>query len=59
MFLLLNKKIKKNIIIIGFCFFPFSVSSGESSQEYIDIDWSFKGIFGTFDRASLQRGYLV
>ena len=22
-------------------------------------DWSFKGLFGTFDRASVQRGYKV
>jgi len=59
MFLPLNKKIKKIIIIICVCLFPFSVSSGESNQEHIDIDWSFQGIFGTFDRASLQRGYQV
>ena len=59
MFLPLNKKIKKIIIIICIFLFPFSVSSGESSQEHTDIDWSFQGIFGTFDRASLQRGYQV
>ncbi len=59
MYLLLNNKIKKIIIIICFCFFPFHVFSEESNQDYIDIDWTFKGIFGTFDRASLQRGYQV
>tara|TARA_Y100000590_G_scaffold360437_1_gene416727 strand:+ start:675 stop:1457 length:783 start_codon:yes stop_codon:yes gene_type:complete len=31
----------------------------ESSQEILKIDWSFKGFFGKFDRASLQRGYQV
>ena len=59
MFLPLNKKIKKIIIVIFICLFPFSVSSEESSEEPLDIDWSFQGIFGTFDRASLQRGYQV
>ena len=27
--------------------------------DFIEINWSFDGIFGTFDRASLQRGYQV
>ncbi len=27
--------------------------------DYLKTDWSFKGIFGKFDRASLQRGYQV
>jgi ubiquinol-cytochrome c reductase cytochrome c1 subunit len=27
--------------------------------EYLQTDWSFKGLFGKFDRASLQRGYQV
>ena len=27
--------------------------------EYLKTDWSFKGLFGKFDRASLQRGYQV
>ncbi len=31
----------------------------ESSEEILKIDWSFKGFFGKFDRASLQRGYQV
>ena len=25
--------------------------------DYLKTDWSFKGLFGKFDRASLQRGY--
>ena len=29
------------------------------NTNYLKTDWSFKGIFGTFDRASLQRGYQV
>ena len=27
--------------------------------EYLKTDWSFKGPFGKFDRAALQRGYQV
>ena len=27
--------------------------------EYLKTHWSFKGLFGKFDRASLQRGYQV
>ena len=27
--------------------------------DYLKTDWSFKGLFGKFDRASLQRGYQV
>ena len=31
----------------------------ETNTKYLKTDWSFKGIFGTFDRSSLQRGYQV
>ena len=31
----------------------------EKKIEFIENKWSFEGIFGTFDRASLQRGYQV
>ena len=53
-----------NIFIkIFFIFFLInicnSVYSEESKIELIKTDWSFNGIFGTFDRASLQRGYQV
>ena len=27
--------------------------------EYLKTDWSFKGLFGKFDRSALQRGYQV
>ena len=37
----------------------FSAFSEEMNTNYLKTDWSFKGIFGTFDRASLQRGYQV
>jgi ubiquinol-cytochrome c reductase cytochrome c1 subunit len=30
-----------------------------SGGELLKVDWSFKGITGKFDRASLQRGFQV
>ena len=33
--------------------------SDENKTKLIEINWSFNGVFGTFDRASLQRGYQV
>ena len=45
-------------IIILFCFFSANVISAEK-VEYLKTDWTFKGLFGKFDRASLQRGYQV
>ena len=33
--------------------------SAENSKELLNPGWSFKGYFGKFDRASLQRGYQV
>jgi len=34
-------------------------NSEEKKMELIKNKWSFNGIYGTFDRASLQRGYQV
>ena len=36
-----------------------SQHSHGANTKYLKTDWSFKGIFGTFDRSSLQRGYQV
>jgi len=55
MLILLNR-----IILIIFIFtVSFSVHSEETNKNYVKTNWSFKGIFGVFDRASLQRGYQV
>ncbi len=35
------------------------VHSEENKVELLKTNWSFNGVFGTFDRASLQRGYQV
>ena len=37
----------------------FSAFSEEKKIDFLETNWSFEGIFGTFDRASLQRGYQV
>ena len=45
-------------IIILFCLSNLNAISAEK-VEYLKTDWTFKGLFGKFDRASLQRGYQV
>ena len=55
MLILLNRI----ILIIFISTVSFSVHSEETNKNYVKTNWSFKAIFGTFDRASLQRGYQV
>ena len=45
-------------VIILFFLSSANVISAEK-VEYLKTDWTFKGLFGKFDRASLQRGYQV
>ena len=47
------------ILIIFISTVSFLVYAEEKNTDYAKANWSFKGIFGTFDRASLQRGYQV
>ncbi len=45
-----------------FLFFSLIISFNSHSAEkveYLKTDWSFKGLFGKFDRGALQRGYQV
>ena len=48
------------IFYLSFLFFILigNLNSSEQIQE-LKQEWSFKGITGKFDRASLQRGYQV
>ena len=55
----LNNLFSKIFLIIFFIGFSTSVYSEEKKAEFIKNNWSFGGVFGTFDRASLQRGYQV
>ena len=36
-----------------------NLSAAEKAAKPLSPGWSFKGFFGKFDRASLQRGYQV
>ena len=48
------------ILLITILFFGFSgISNAAEKVEYLKTDWSFKGLFGKFDRSALQRGYQV
>ena len=53
------KKLFKLILVLSF----FSLNSAQTFAaekiDYLKTDWSFKGLFGKFDRAALQRGYQV
>ena len=42
------------LLLIG----SYQVNAAEKT-DLLKIDWSFKGLFGKFDRGSLQRGYQV
>ena len=55
----LSKLINKIFLIISLSIIPFTASSEEKNINFIETNWSFDGLFGTFDRASLQRGYQV
>ena len=43
------------ILLVG----VFNNSIAAEKVEYLKTDWSFKGLFGKFDRGALQRGYQV
>ncbi|MBA1338505.1 MAG: ubiquinol-cytochrome c reductase cytochrome c1 subunit [Pelagibacterales bacterium] len=55
----LNSILKKIVIIILITTASFSALSEEKKIDFLKTNWSFNGIFGTFDRTSLQRGYQV
>ena len=48
------------ISLLSLLLFGFQHNSIAAEKvEYLKTDWSFKGIFGKFDRGALQRGYQV
>ncbi len=53
-----NFKFKKLIIFLVTVFFINTAYCAEQNDP-IKVDWSFKGLTGKFDRASLQRGFQV
>ena len=55
----LNKPLTKIFLIIFIIGVSNIAYSEEKNAEFIKNNWSFEGVLGTFDRASLQRGYQV
>ena len=49
----------KTLALIIFFFTAPNNSNAVEKIEYLKTDWSFKGLFGKFDRGALQRGYQV
>ena len=47
------------LVFILTTFLSFKVFSFEDNKKLLNVDWSFKGFAGKFDRSSLQRGYQV
>ena len=46
-------------VFLIFLFFSSNLYSAENNTKLLENNWTFKGLFGKFDRASLQRGYQV
>lgn len=51
--------LRKLILSIFLLSFFTNVSFAEKQEKLLTQPWSFNGLFGKFDRASLQRGYQV
>tara|TARA_B100001123_G_C15327668_1_gene1030122 strand:- start:2104 stop:2907 length:804 start_codon:yes stop_codon:yes gene_type:complete len=54
-----TKKIIRIVFIYSIIFFSHTNSIAAENVKLIQNKWSFEGIFGTFDRGSLRRGYQV
>ena len=53
-------KLSYKILFLVSLFVGISFNSNAAEKvEYLKTDWSFKGLFGKFDRGALQRGYQV
>ena len=53
------KRLTGILTLILTIFFYNNHSISADTEKFLETDWSFKGLFGKFDRASLQRGYQV
>ena len=54
----MKKSISILVLFISIIFFHNHSISAEK-VDFLKTDWTFKGLFGKYDRASLQRGYQV
>tara|TARA_B100001123_G_C15125747_1_gene953261 strand:- start:274 stop:1056 length:783 start_codon:yes stop_codon:yes gene_type:complete len=55
----MKKIFKLSIAIFSLLIFFNQKAITEESKDLLTTEWSFKGYFGKFDRAALQRGYQV
>ena len=53
------RSLKSLLLVLVISIYSYNVTAAEKSHELLSPGWSFKGFFGKFDRASLQRGYQV
>jgi|TARA_B110000438_G_C15784244_1_gene637668 ubiquinol-cytochrome c reductase cytochrome c1 subunit len=51
--------LKKILPVVLLLFTTINSSVAEETSELLKVNWSFKGLTGKFDRASLQRGFQV
>ena len=49
----------KTVFVIIFLIAGTFQANAAEKIDFLKTDWSFKGLFGKFDRGSLQRGYQV
>ncbi len=52
-------KIAHGLLLAGGLFAASTAHAAESSVAYPELDWSFLGVFGSYDQAELQRGFQV
>ena len=51
------RSIYKTLAFITLFFISsFNLTAAENTEKLLSPGWSFKGFFGKFDRASVQRG---
>ena len=55
----MTKSNLKLLVLFFLLLISFKPSQSAEMIDPIKVDWSFKGLTGTFDRASLQRGFQV
>ena len=51
--------LKSLLLVLVISIYSYNGTAAERGHELLSPGWSFKGFFGKFDRASLQRGYQV
>ncbi|GAB5467395.1 MAG: hypothetical protein Kilf2KO_04250 [Rhodospirillales bacterium] len=49
----------KGLVLAGGLLVAANGAQAAGGEPYPSLDWSFQGVFGTYDRASVQRGFQV